>query len=236
MLTILDMMSGKGGEQRRGAIESLGHKYITMDWNRIFNPDICANVLLYPEDNLGEFDLIWASPPCETFSVASIGYHWNKGGTPKTTFAVEAIELVKRTIEIMNNHARIGWVLENPRGMLRKMDFMQPYRRFTTSYCQYGENRMKPTDLWICGLNWQPKPVCKNGDPCHVRAPRGSRTGTQGFGTYADRSIVPLPLWLDLIQSVENDKEELIRLNGETWTPAQEEKEKPIDDHFNWEM
>jgi site-specific DNA-cytosine methylase len=28
-------------------------------------------------------DVIWASPPCTTFSVASIGRYWNKDRTPK---------------------------------------------------------------------------------------------------------------------------------------------------------
>jgi len=32
----------------------------------------------------GRPDVIWASPPCECFSVASIGHHWNADGTPKT--------------------------------------------------------------------------------------------------------------------------------------------------------
>jgi site-specific DNA-cytosine methylase len=208
-LMILDIFAGKGGELRRKEIEARGHKLVTLDINHSFGCDIKANVMQFDEDTLGEFDLIWASPPCETWSVASIGHHWNKDHTPKTLFAKEAIDLVKRTIEIMGAHARIGWVMENPRGMLRTMDFMKPYRRFTTTYCQYGEKHMKPTDLWICGLNWKPRPACKNGDPCHERAPRGARTGTQGIKGYADRSIVPTALWLDMLESVENDKQTL---------------------------
>ena len=27
-------------------------------------------------------DIVWASPPCTYFSVASIGHHWNKDHTP----------------------------------------------------------------------------------------------------------------------------------------------------------
>ena len=40
---------------------------------------------------------------------------------------------------------------------------------------------MKPTDLFG-NVPWLfiPK-LCKNGDPCHTPAPRGSTTGTQGM-------------------------------------------------------
>src|SRR3990167_3554246 len=55
---------------------------------------------------------------------------------------------------------------ENPRGVLRKMPFMKDFIRHTVSYCQYGDNRMKPTDIWTNALFWKPKPICKNGSPC----------------------------------------------------------------------
>ena len=38
------------------------------------------------------------------------------------------------------------------------------------------------------------KPMCKNGDPCHVSAPRGAKTGTQGIKGHINRSIIPAPL------------------------------------------
>ena len=33
--------------------------------------------------------------------------------------------------------------------------------------------------------------MCKNGDPCHIPAPRGSKTGTQGLKGAKERSIIP---------------------------------------------
>ena len=35
------------------------------------------------------------------------------------------------------------------------------------------------------------KPMCKNGDPCHARAPRGAKTGTQGLKGSKERSVIP---------------------------------------------
>ena len=112
------------------------------------------------------------------------------------------VGLVKHTIKLLNECAKTAWVIENPRGKLRKMDFMQDIRRKTITYCQYGENRMKPTDIWIAGFYWNARPMCKNGDLCHEAAPRGSKTGTQGMKNYADKSVVPFELWKEILGAV----------------------------------
>ena len=203
-MKILDLFSGAGGELRRPYIEARGHEYTTLDIDKRFHPDICADIMEL--DDIGLYDFIWASPPCETWSVASIGHHWNVDNTPKTEEAAYMIELVQRTIQLMGESAKQGYLIENPRGKLRKMPFMQDFTRHTITYCQYGERRMKPTDIWTCGLNWKPRPMCHNGDPCHDRAPQGARTGTQGIKTYADRSIVPLQLWMEILDTLEADK------------------------------
>lgn len=44
------------------------------------------------------------------------------------------------------------------------------------------------------GHDPQFKPMCKNGDLCHVSAPRGSRTGTQGLKSSKERSVIPKQL------------------------------------------
>jgi hypothetical protein len=79
--------------------------------------------------------------------------------------------------------------------MLRKMGMLDRYERATVTYCQYGDTSMKPTDLWG-GFpeGWHPKPICKNGAGCHDRAPRGSKTGTQGKKGAAARAEIPLEL------------------------------------------
>ena len=71
------------------------------------------------------------------------------------------------------------------------MDFMQGLPRYTVTYCQYGDKRMKPTDIWTNHPFPNFKPMCKNGSPCHVAAPRGARTGTQGLKGSALRSQIP---------------------------------------------
>ena len=77
---------------------------------------------------------------------------------------------------------------------MRKMDFMHGLARHTLTYCQYGDTRMKPTDIWTNHPNPRFKPPCRNGDPCHVSAPRGAKTGTQGLKGSVDRSRIPREL------------------------------------------
>ena len=71
------------------------------------------------------------------------------------------------------------------------MDFMQGLDRYTVTYCQYGDTRMKPTDIWTNHPNPRFKPMCKNGDSCHEAAPRGSATGTAGLKGSKERSVIP---------------------------------------------
>ena len=77
------------------------------------------------------------------------------------------------------------------------MTWMQGLPRYTVTYCKYEldkpleERRMKPTDIWTNHPDPKFKPICKNGDPCHASAPRGSATGTQGIKGAKDRSVIP---------------------------------------------
>ena len=62
-----------------------------------------------------------------------------------------------------------------------KNNGIEDYIRHTVSYCQYGSKIMKPTDIWTNCKEWNPRPICKPGAPCHERAGRGSKTGVQGI-------------------------------------------------------
>lgn len=139
-------------------------------------------------------DIIWASPDCTTYSVAAISHHRRRNGNtlePITPYAKQCDETNRHTIELIKEINPRFWFIENPRGALRKMDFMAGLPRYTITYCQYGERRMKPTDIWTNHPNPQFKPPCHYGDKCHDAAPRGSRTGTQGIDGSVDRSRLP---------------------------------------------
>jgi hypothetical protein len=136
--------------------------------------------------------------------VAVIGRNWNRDCTPKTESARLAMALARKTIAIIRKRKPAYWLIENPRGMLRKMPFMEEWLKETggimrtVTYCQYGDTRQKPTDLWTNALWWRPRPICSSGDPCHIAAPRGAKTGTQGIKGAADRSRIPAALFHEI--------------------------------------
>ena len=149
-------------------------------------------------------DIIWASPPCTTFSIASCSTHWTAPDeqglrNPKTNDAEIGLLLLEKTIWIMNELQPKYYVIENPRGLMRKMGAVEHLTRHTVTYCQYGDSRMKPTDIWT-NADWTPRPMCKNGMSCHESAPRGSKTGTQGLKGAYERSKVPYELCKELLE------------------------------------
>lgn len=151
-------------------------------------------------------DILWASPPCEGFSVAAIGKNWTPppGNKPKTDSARLAVRLVENTWRLIDVLQPIWWFIENPRGKLRKLPITDraPIRH-TVTYCQYGDSRMKPTDIWTNAYWWTPRPMCKNGMPCHEAAPRGAKTGTQGIKGRKDRSRIPRQIFDEIFSQYE---------------------------------
>ena len=201
-MEILELFSGT--ESFSNVARSMGHTCFTIDNDPQFNPDWCTDIsALTPEDIPFLYDIIWASPPCQAFSVAAIGKNWDKDTRePKTDFARFSIDLVKHTLELIHELDPKYYFIENPRGMLRKLPLMQDLHRDTVTYCQYGDTRMKPTDIWHNCKTWTPRPACKNGAPCHESAPRGSRTGTQGIKGAKDRSRVPEELCREILEAI----------------------------------
>jgi hypothetical protein len=199
-MNVLELFAGS--RSIGNAAKELGYNVYSSDINNFKDIDYVINVLDFDYNKVPfKPDIIWASPPCTGFSVAAIGRNWNHDKTPKTDSARLGIELVKKTIEIINYYKPKFWFMENPRGMLRKLDIVKDFKINTITYCQYGDARMKPTDIWNNSNLWQSKPMCKNGDTCHVSAPRGSRTGTQGLKDAYERSKIPNELCIEILKS-----------------------------------
>ncbi len=201
-MKILELFAGTRSIGK--AFEARGHEVYSVEWDRTFQDiDLYADIGQLTADDIlerfGRPDVIWASPDCTTFSVAAISRHRRQN--PQTGSLDPMSDYAKFCDAVDQNMLRLIEILqptfyfiENPRGGMRKMEWMQGLPRYTVTYCQYGDTRMKPTDIWTNHPAPQFKPMCKNGDPCHVRAPRGARTGTQGLAGSKDRSIIPAQL------------------------------------------
>ena len=202
-MNILELFAGSRSIGK--VAEELSFNVYSSDINSFDKIDYVTNILEFDYKKVPfKPDVIWASPPCTGFSVAAIGHHWSGGKEayiPKTETAKLGIELVKKTLEIINYYNPKYWFMENPRGVLRKLPVVQGLKKHTVTYCQYGDERMKPTDIWTNSNVWIPRPMCKNGDSCHVSAPRGSRTGTQGRVNAYERSKIPYELCKEILMS-----------------------------------
>lgn len=219
-LKVLELFSGTQSISKE--FRKNGHKTLTVDYNPIFSTpdneygivtDLTIDILDLTKEMIvehlgGEPDIIWSSPDCTTFSVAAIYHHRSKEEdgnlAPKSDKARLADKVTKKSLEIISWFPSVIYFIENPRGALRKMKWMQKYPRYTVTYCQYGDSRQKPTDLWTNHPNPNFRPMCKPGAKCHVSAPRGSSTGTQGLKDAVERSRIPEELCKEVVHMSEN--------------------------------
>lgn len=206
-MRVLDLFAGMRGWSQPFA--DRGHDVFTIELDRKFpDIDLYADILtVNPWRDIPWWpDLILASPPCTAFTTMTMGRNWTHDGQPKTETAAMGARLVAHTLWIIAAlHPRYA-IIENPRARLRTLPYLEHLERRTVWYCRYGEDRAKPTDLW--GAPFPPslilRPGCHNGNPDHIAAPRGSRTGTQG-GQSAIIAKVPYELGLDVCLAVERD-------------------------------
>lgn len=175
----------------------------TIDIETKFNPDYIYDLRKPINEHIWnkikEADCVWMSPPCQTLSMASGNKHWTVNKEPKTRKAIDTLMMIenckqiasyclknKKLFFIENPRARMRWFL--PNNELRKEVW----------YCQYGDIRAKPTDIWTNAI-WEGK-KCKNGNKDHEYAPRGSKTGTQGLKNHIERGKIPEKLFEDIFK------------------------------------
>lgn len=210
-MKVLELFCGTKSISR--AFAARGHEVYTVDWEKGFEPTLCVDIGTLTAEQIidlcgGVPDVIWASPDCTTYSVAAISFHRKReaNGNLKavTEYAQRCDEINEHVVRLIRELDPRYWFIENPRGAMRKMNFVQDLPRYTVTYCKYGETRMKPTDIWTNHPDPQFIPPCRNGDTCHEPAPRGARTGTQKIKTAKDRSRIPDALCQHIVDICES--------------------------------
>jgi len=187
---VLDLFSGLGGFSQAFA-ESDRWEVTTVDIEERFDSEIQADIMdLRPSDFDREFDVILASPPCTEFSSAqNLNGDYQPDGN--------AIALVYHSLGLMRGLEPDYWFLENPRGRLRTI-IGRPTT--TVTYCQYGESRMKPTDLWGKHPPTFIGRRCGYGDNCH-------ESNVEGTNNYpedpAEKAVVPYDLSEAILDAIE---------------------------------
>lgn len=198
-----------------------GMKVLSID--KFIECDITCGVEEITEEmileNLGYPDMIVASPTCSAWSKTGWFNHWDSKiysradvFKAKTEYALESVEMVRKTIQIFSWFRKAKFFMENPEGMLYKhpvigtfvdLDLSEDLRREKVTYCQYGFNYMKPTHIWTNSKSWKPRPFCKNGDTCHTSVPRGGKlSGVMNSKDSFSRSVIPKQLCEEIIDSL----------------------------------
>ena len=215
-MKVLELFAGTRSIGR--AFEARGHEVFSVEWDKSFDHiNLYADIgTLTAQDILEKFgqpDVIWASPDCATFSIAAISHHRRRDPEtgnldPVSDYAKFCDAVDQNVLRLIRELRPDYYFIENPRGGMRKMTWMQGLPRYTVTYCQYGDNRMKPMDIWTNHPAPRFKPMCRNGDTCHDRAPRSATLkklaaqgitlevgGTQyGRKNAKDRSVIPAAL------------------------------------------
>lgn len=104
---MLDLFAGLGGASQ--AMRSRGWSVTTVEIDPKFRPDVVGDVARLPIR--GQFDLVWASPPCTEFSRESMPW-CRTGNTPDMSLVLAA----KAAIDELRPR---WWVIENVRGASR---------------------------------------------------------------------------------------------------------------------
>lgn len=214
-MVVLELFAGTRSIGK--AFEAAGHTVYSVDWDKKFpNIDLYADIGTLTKEDIVELcggipDVVWMSPDCTSYSIAAIRYHRKKNEEteeldPVSEYAIFCDQVNSHIINVIVNEVKPKYFfIENPRGGFRKMRFVRDIPRYTITYCQYGDTRMKPTDIFTNHPNPEFKPPCKNGAPCHQAAPRGSHTGTQGLKNSVERARIPEALCQHIVKICEGE-------------------------------
>jgi len=154
-MKILELFAGTGSVGK--VARSQGHTVVSLD---LKDADINTDIMLWDYKKAYEpnyFDMIWASPPCNTFSNLRRSWIGRKtkyfGDKVITKEMLDedmmnvGLPILRKTLEIIEYYDPIFYVIENP--MTGRMkDYIKDIPYTQADYCQYGFSYKKPTLFW----------------------------------------------------------------------------------------
>jgi len=185
-MRVLELFSGTGSVKKVGI--KLGYEVISLD---LTDATICCDILNwnYKEAfSVGYFDIIWASPPCNTFSkmrLSNIGRYGITMESIQQDISNIGLPILRRTEEIIDYFKPSLYFIENPQTGRMKDYIDRPY--YDVDYCKYSDWGMrKRTRIWTNKVGFEPK-VCNKDcgfikDGRHIRCAAGGNKNTKGQG------------------------------------------------------
>lgn len=163
-MKVLELFSGTGSIGK--VCKELNYEVLSLD-NEL-PADIELDIMKwdYKQYKPGDFDIIWASPPCTFYS--NLQNCWigrkKKDGILFTKEIleknrVESDKLVQRTLDIIDYFKPKYWFMENPQsGTLKDRDVVKGLPFYDVDYCMYCDwGYKKRTRIWTNKENFNNK-------------------------------------------------------------------------------
>lgn len=157
-MKVLELFSGTHSVGK--VCNKLGYQVVSLD---LHNADININILdwdykVYSRDY---FDIVWASPPCSSFSV--LQFSWvGRGKTHQDildNIDNVGLPILRKAEEIIEYFNPTLWFIENPQTGLMKNYIDKPY--YDVDYCKYSNwGYRKRTRIWTNKIGFNNK-LCK---------------------------------------------------------------------------
>jgi hypothetical protein len=148
-MRLLDLFAGTHSVGK--VARELGYNVVSLD---LADASICCNVLVweYEKFPVGYFDVIWCSPPCETFSIvrrSNVG----RNGYTRESLEKDMLEcgvpILRKTQEIINYFKPRYWFMENPQTGRMKEFVDASINYYDVDYCKYSDwGYRKRTRIW----------------------------------------------------------------------------------------
>jgi len=205
-MRLLDLFSGT--HSVANAAKELGYEVTTLD---LADSDINCDILdwdytIYPRKH---WDVIFASPPCNTFSCAkrsNIGRYGITQMTIDQDIEKLGLPLLRKTEEIINYFEPTYYFIENPQTGRMKEYVDKPF--YDVDYCRYCDwGYKKRTRIFTNKTDFTPK-LCLKSNVCEnmvgTRHKKRATGGTKTQGGQADINLryrIPNQLIHELFQN-----------------------------------
>lgn len=193
-MKVLELFAGSRSIGK--AAESLGFEVFSCDIEAFDKIDYVGDILEFDHSRIPfQPDIIWASPPCEKWSLAcgvkGGNIYWETikkngkavGIKPRENFNVNArysilkepervayerelhVSILEKTLEIINHFNPSVYFIENPLGFMRFHLQCRVEFQNFATYCRYGYPYRKPTNIFS-NIPLQLM-SCAIGEGCH---------------------------------------------------------------------
>ena len=153
---LLELFSGTGSVGRPW--REAGHRVFSVDIDPRGAPDFCGDIRMWGYRNLETPDVIWASVPCEQYSIARTNAKTPRNYMLADSLVAKAIEIIKY---FQARNPELAWFVENPDSsqLWSRAVAWDLYPRIRLSYCAYGALYRKNTKV-ASNVLWTPKAMC----------------------------------------------------------------------------